>query len=112
MARQGKAMQKTLFALAAVGMLLFDFESVDPINIAVGPLVPQAEARIGAPWTPLSVGGVARRTTRRVIRRSAIYVATLPRSCTTVIIEGTTLQSCGGTYYQPYGNQYVVVYVD
>jgi hypothetical protein len=29
-----------------------------------------------------------------------------------VIIDGNSLYSCGGTYYQPYGNQYVVVYVD
>lgn len=28
------------------------------------------------------------------------------------IIEGTTLSQCGAAYYQPYGNQYVVVYVD
>jgi hypothetical protein len=36
----------------------------------------------------------------------------LPVGCTTVIIDGTSLYSCGGTYYQPYGTQYVVVYVD
>ncbi len=71
-----------------------------------------AEARIGRPATPGSVAGVARRTTRRTIRRSTIYMATLPMGCTTVVIEGTTLHQCGGTYYQPYNNQYVVVYVD
>jgi hypothetical protein len=74
--------------------------------------VTEAEARIGRPATPASVAGVARRTTRRTIRRSTIYRATLPRGCTTVVIEGTTLHQCGGTYYQPYNNQYVVVYVD
>ena len=72
----------------------------------------EAEARIGRPFTPLSVAGVARRTTRRTIRRSAIYAATLPRGYSTVVIEGATLYRYGGTYYQPYGNQYVVVYVD
>lgn len=56
--------------------------------------------------------GVARRTTRRMIRRSTIYVASLPAGCSTVVIEGTTLSQCGSTYYQPYNNQYVVVYVD
>jgi len=61
---------------------------------------------------PVSVAGVARRTTRRIIRRTTIYAATLPRGCTTVIIEGTSLHQCGGTYYQTYGNQYVVVNVD
>lgn len=75
-------------------------------------VIREAEARFGRPMTPVSVAGVARRTTRRTIRRSTIYAATLPVGCTTVVIEGTTLQQCGGTYYQPYNNQYVVVYVD
>ena len=57
-----------------------------------GPLVGQAEARVGRPMTPVSVAGVARRTTRRVVRRSAIYVATLPPACTTVTINGAVLQ--------------------
>jgi hypothetical protein len=39
-------------------------------------------------------------------------VATLPRSCTQVNIEGTVSTNCGGTYYQAAGNQYVVVCVD
>jgi len=77
-----------------------------------GIVVSEAEARIGRPATPGSVAGVARRTTRRTIRRSTVYVASLPRGCTTVVIEGTTLQQCGGTYYQTHGSQYVVVYVD
>ena len=75
-------------------------------------IVEDAHAIVGRPATPGSVAGVARRTTRRTIRRSAIYVASLPRGCTTVVIEGTTLHQCGTTYYQPSGNQYVVVYVD
>ena len=77
-----------------------------------GGTVNEADARIGRPATPASVAGVARRTTRRTIRRSTIYAATLPRGCTTVVLEGATLHQCGGTYYQPYNNQYVVVYVD
>ncbi len=77
-----------------------------------GIVVSEAEARLGRPATPGSVAGVGRRTTRRVIRRSTIYVASLPKGCTTVVIEGTTLQQCGGTYYQADGSQYVQVYVD
>ena len=77
-----------------------------------GLVISEVEARIGRPATPGSVAGVARRTTRRRIRRSTVYVASLPRGCTTVVIEGTTLQQCGGTYYQTHGSQYVVVYVD
>ncbi|MFZ0790105.1 MAG: hypothetical protein WAM94_10835 [Chromatiaceae bacterium] len=79
-----------------------------PIGVFVG----EAEARVGRPMTPASVAGVARRTTRRTIRRTAIYASTLPRGCTTVIIEGTSLYSCGSTYYQSSGSQYVVVNVD
>ena len=77
-----------------------------------GLVTSEVEARIGRPATPGSVAGVARRTTRRRVRRSTVYIATLPRGCTTVVIEGATLQQCGGAYYQTHGSQYVVVYVD
>jgi hypothetical protein len=76
-----------------------------------GFVVGEVEARVGRPLTPVSVAGVARRTTRRTIRRTSVYVATLPVGCTTMVIEGTTLQQCGTTYYQPHNNQYVVVNV-
>jgi hypothetical protein len=74
--------------------------------------VSQAEARVGRPRTPASVAGAARRTTRRVVRRSAIYVSTLPASCAKVSVNGAAVWLCGGTYYQPYSGRYVVVYVD
>ena len=77
-----------------------------------GIFVSEAQARIGRPATPGSVAGVARRTTRRRIRRTTIYVATLPRGCTTVNIDGTVLSQCGGTYYQSHNGQYVVVKVE
>jgi hypothetical protein len=77
-----------------------------------GIFVGDAQAIIGRPLTPVSVAGVARRTTRRVIRRTAVYVAVLPAGCTTVNIDGTVLSQCGGTYYQPYNGQYVVVIVE
>jgi hypothetical protein len=79
-----------------------------PIGIAIK----DAQAVVGRPMTPASVAGVARRTTRRTFRRSTIYASTLPAGCRTVIIDGTSLYSCGGSYYQSYGGQYVVVYVD
>ncbi len=75
-------------------------------------IISEAQARIGRPATPGSVAGVSRRTTRRTIRRTSVYVATLPKSCTVVVIEGTSLHLCGSTYYQSYNNQYVVVNVD
>jgi hypothetical protein len=75
-------------------------------------LVSEAEARVGRPMTPTSVAGVARRTTRRTIRRSTTYINALPRGCTTVIVDGASLHHCGTTYYQPSGGRYVMVYVD
>ena len=66
---------------------------------------------INQPGAAGNVGGVARRTARRIVATSVV-VATLPPGCTTVVIDGTTLQQCGGTYYQPSGNQYVVVKVE
>ena len=75
-------------------------------------LVSEAEARVGRPMTPNSVAGVSRRTTRRTIRRSTTIVNRLPRGCTTVIIDGSSLHQCGGTYYQRHGNQYTLVYVN
>ena len=76
------------------------------------PPIPEANAVVGRPATPVSVAGVARRTTRRVIRRTTIYVVSLPPSCTVVVVEGTQLHLCGGTYYQQVGTQYVVVVVE
>ncbi len=77
-----------------------------------GMLIKEAQAIVGRPLTPGSYAGVARRTTRRTIRRTAVYVSTLPRGCSTVVIEGVTLHQCGASYYQPYGSRYVVVNVD
>lgn len=71
----------------------------------------EALAVVGRPATPVSVAGVARRTTRRMIYATSVYAATLPAGCTTVVIEGTTLYQCGATYYQASGTQYVVVQV-
>ena len=77
-----------------------------------GLIITEVQARLGRPMTPVSVGGVARRTTRRTIRRTSIYAATLPRNCTTVIIDGNTLHQCGSTYYQAHNTQYIVVKVE
>ena len=74
-----------------------------------GILVKDAEARVGRPLTPVSYAGVARRTTRRRVVRTSAYIATLPRGCSTIVIEGVSLHQCGAIYYQPYGGRYVVV---
>lgn len=97
-----------LTLLAGLSMLAVDSLVPTPI----GPFVSVAHAIVGHPVTPGSVAGVARRTTRRVIRRSSIYVATLPAGCVRTSVNSTVIWSCGGTYYQPYGGRYVVVYID
>ena len=106
-------MMKTMTRILVIGccLLAADLLTDGLFNSRIL-LKTEAEARVGRPLTPASVAGVARRTTRRTIRRTAVYVAALPAGCTTVVIEGTTLHQCGGMYYQPSGNQYVVVNVD
>ena len=103
------SLSKRLALAAAIGCALIaaDFADLSPLSAFIG----KAEARIGRPLTPLSYAGVARRATRRVIRRSAIYVAALPPSCVRVTVNGSTVWSCGGRYYQAYNGRYVVVYV-
>jgi len=96
----------------AVGFVMLAAGLVIDSWVLNGVIITDAEARVGRPMTPGSVAGVARRTTRRSIRRTSIYVASLPKSCTTVVIEGTSLYQCGGTYYQSHNTQYVVVNVD
>ena len=85
---------------------------VADISLEGGFVLQEAQAVIGRPLTPLSYAGVARRTSRRMIYATAVYAATLPRGCTTVVIEGTALYQCGATYYQAAGSQYVVVRVE
>ena len=36
-------------------------------------------------------------------------VATLPPSCSTLIVDGVTYQNCSGNYYAPSGSQWIVV---
>ncbi|SEM44473.1 hypothetical protein SAMN04488103_101174 [Gemmobacter aquatilis] len=84
----------------------------EPLRWIEGNLTSQVEARVGRPATPVSAAGVARRSTRRVVRRTTVYIATLPVGCVTVVIDNMSLYSCGGVYYQPYQNQYVVVVID
>jgi hypothetical protein len=99
-----------VLALAAAAVFAdAQFEGLRPLAVT---FAGKAEARVGHPMTPVSVAGTARRTTRRVIRRSTIYVNTLPAGCARVTISGAVVWSCGATYYQPYGNRYVVVYID
>jgi hypothetical protein len=105
------AVGTTLRALAVTGLVAAGGLAVDGAT-PWGLLVPEAQAVVGRPLTPVSVAGTARRTTRRTIRRTSVYAASLPRGCAPVTISGAALHNCGGTYYQASGTQYVVVNVD
>jgi hypothetical protein len=100
----------TSITAVALAIMLGDL----PASIApVGSFVTDAQAKVGRPGTPYSVAGAARRTTRRVVRRSTIYVNTLPKGCVRTNVGGVVVWRCGSTYYQPYGGtRYVVVYID
>ena len=104
-------MKASALGMIAIGGALAMVDFQPGIGIEGFSLGKEAEARIGRPLTPVSVAGVARRTTRRAIVATSVYVAALPRGCTTVVIEGATLHQCGTTYYQSSGSQYVVVNV-
>lgn len=94
-----------ILAALAAGLAL----DLDPADWSrTGPFS-SAEAIVGRPMTPLSAAGVARRTTRRMVYRRNVYIATLPANCTTIIVNGATIHSCGSLYYEPYGDQYVQV---
>jgi hypothetical protein len=103
-------LRSALFLTPLVGLSMLAVDSLVPAP--TGSFVSTAHAIVGRPLTPGSVAGVARRTTRRVIRRSSIYVATLPAGCIQTNVNGVVVWRCGGAYYQPYGGRYVVVYID
>lgn len=103
---------KSVFMPVAISCSLIVISSLVDVMFHAGVVISDAQARFGRPLTAGSVAGVARRTTRRVVRRTTVYVAALPKGCTTVIIEGVTLRQCGTTYYQAHGTQYVVIRVE
>jgi hypothetical protein len=107
-------MNTKLIGIALAGGLLVAGDLLDNGLgglLSVATFVGTAEARLGRPLTPVSVAGVARRTTRRVVRRSTIYVGALPGGCVAAPINGISYWRCGATYYQASGGRYVVVYV-
>ena len=60
--------RKRLFPLMVLSGTMLMFGDVDQLATNGSPMS-EAQAIIGRPLTPLSVAGVARRTTRRAIRR-------------------------------------------
>jgi hypothetical protein len=100
---------------SAAALLAVALAAVEVVGTAVPALslVSTAEARIGAPWTPRSAAGVARRaTTWRVLRHTTAWVAALPAGCVRTKVNGFDVWRCSGTYYRAYQGRYIVVVVD
>lgn len=74
-------------------------------------LVTPAGAVVGRPLTPVSYAGVARRTTRRVVRHTGVTIAALPPGCVYGPYYGAYYYRCGGAYYAKSGGVYVQVIV-
>lgn len=113
-------MLKTLVVAAAMP-LLYLADGTPEAGPGLG-LVRQAHAVVGAPLTPVSAAGVARRTTRRVVaadsaatqqQQAAVaqqqagarpaagsVVSALPAGCKPETRNGVELQNCGGVYYR------------
>ena len=77
-------------ALFAAVLACGTFGSVDlSRNDGVLLSVEGAQARVGRPATPMSVAGVARRTTRRtVVRGAAVGAAAAGTACVRVLVNG------------------------
>jgi hypothetical protein len=110
MRRKSFIMKVVVGAVAALVAFSIDVDirGFDGARLDVTLAVQSAEARIGRPTTPLSVAGVARRTTRRTVRRMHYYNA-LPAGC----IWRAPYHYCGGIYYEPVvqngQNVYIIV---
>ena len=89
-----------VLAGAVAAMVIFsagiEIRGFGGAQLDVSLAVPSAEARVGRPATPLSVAGVARRTTRRTVRR-VNYYSVLPAGCG----WRAPYHYCGGIYYEP-----------
>ncbi len=103
----------TAIGLAIFALLVADINGPEQnqLNISFS-FVGVAQAGVGRPLTPGSVAGTARRTTRRVVRRTNTYINTLPAGCVVTTISGARYWRCGSTYYAASGSRYVVVIVD
>ncbi|WP_082078575.1 MULTISPECIES: hypothetical protein [unclassified Bradyrhizobium] len=71
--------------VAALGLSgSFERSSTDGLSLSIS----SAEARVGRPLTPVSVAGVARRTTRRAVVGGAAVGAAAVGTCARVYVNG------------------------
>lgn len=126
-------MKRNMPKVAALGLLVVAMAASDVIvefaDVTQGAGVPDrafngglfissAEAVVGRPMTPMSYAGVARRTSRRTVRRSAyaagaasaaVAVAALPPGCVYGPYADGNYYNCNGVYYAKEGSGYVKV---
>lgn len=127
-----RILNSALFATTGLLCLMADLDSAAPWLIGLGR---SAQAFVGAPLTPFSGAGVARRTTRRIVAAEAATmppqqivviqqapgatmalgsaVATLPDGCTSLQTGGVQYKRCGDDYYRAtfQGNNLVYIVV-
>ena len=72
MSTRVRVLKLTLAAAAGVMCMLI---SDNVSSLRQSGLITTADARVGRPLTPVSVAGVARRSTRRTVRAGAYYGA-------------------------------------
>jgi hypothetical protein len=68
LANGGRIIGKRIFPLVVLAGAVVMFGDIDQLVVGGSP-ISEAQAVVGRPLTPLSVAGVARRTTRRAVRR-------------------------------------------
>jgi len=111
-----------VFALGATLVVLAGADKMTEAPLGFG-LIPDAQAIIGRPLTPVSYAGVARRTTRRAVMVAGTsaapapapapaaapaagalpigtVVAALPSGCTPTTAGGVQYYKCGADYYR------------
>lgn len=99
-------LRSIVLAIAAV----FGLTALPAVGVIVAP--GEAHAVVGRPFTPVSYAGVARRSSRRVARRTAYRttaaMTTLPAGC---VSAGVTY-TCGSSTYEQVVDGGNVVYID
>jgi hypothetical protein len=121
-----KPLSQTLLIVTSLMLLLLDVPAWVPAPVD---FVGEAKAIIGRPLTPLSYAGVARRTSRRIVRRDVAYssaaaatyttapapapaqpagappigtvVNQLPSGCVSSPQGGIEYYNCNGVFYRP-----------
>jgi hypothetical protein len=105
--------KKAAIVVLAGSTGLWSFEPAeDSMFLGISAGMSQAEARVGRPLSPVSYAGVARRTSRRVARRTAVRVNSLPPGCVYGTYYGGTYWNCGGAFYAQSGGVYIQVVFD